>query len=114
MLKNELVRLHHILDAAREAVGFVQGRCRTDLDADRMLNLALVRLLEIIGEAARGISREFCQAHPNVAWKKMTGMRDRLVHGYFDVNLDVVWETATVDLPPLIVQLEKVIVSGNI
>ncbi len=114
MLKNDLVRLHHILDASREAVGFAQGHCRTDLDVDRMLNLALVRLLEIIGEAARGISGEFRQAHPNVAWKKMTGMRDRLIHGYFDVNLDVVWETATVDLPPLIVQLEKVIVSENI
>ena len=113
MPKNDLVRVRHILDAAREAVGFAQARCRKDLDADRMLNLSLVRLLEIIGEAARGIPREFREAHPNVAWKKMTGMRDRLIHAYFDVNLDVVWETATVDLPPLIVELEKVIALKN-
>ena len=113
MLKNDLVRLHHILDAAREAVGFTQGRGRKDLDGDRMLSLAMVRLLEIVGEAARGISGEFREAHPNVAWKKMSGMRDRLIHGYFDVNLDVVWETATADLPPLIVQLEKITTSEN-
>jgi uncharacterized protein with HEPN domain len=74
-----------------------------------MLSLSLVRLLEIIGEASRGISEEIRLAHPEIAWKKMTGMRDRLIHGYFDVNLDVVWETVTQDLPPLIAQLEKLL-----
>lgn len=109
MSKNDLVRLHHILDAAREAVAFTAGRNRKELDSDRKLSLSLVRLLEIIGEAARGISQEFRQAHPKVAWKEMSGMRDRLIHGYFDVNLDVVWETVQKDLPPLVVQLEKIL-----
>ena len=113
MSKNDLVRLHHILDAAQEAVAFVGNRSREDLDSDRMLNLSLVRLLEIIGEAARGISEEFRQTHPKVAWKQMVGMRDRLIHGYFDVNLDVVWETVRKDLPPLIAQLEKITASQN-
>jgi len=107
MFKDDNVRIQHILDAAREAVAFVDGHCRADLETDHKLNLSLVRLLEIIGKAAREISPEFREAHPDVAWKKMVGMRDRLIHGYFDVNLDVVWETVTDDLPLLITQLEK-------
>src|SRR3990172_657730 len=105
----DTVRLRHILDSAREAMAFVEGRSRSDLDADHMLSLALVRLLEVIGEAARGMSREFREAHPEVAWSKMAGMRDRLIHGYFDVNLDVVWKTVADDLPLLLVQLEKIV-----
>ena len=109
MYRNDEVCARHILDAAREAVGFAEGRSRTDLDTDRQLNLSLVRLLEVIGEAARGISQEFREAHPEVAWKKMIGMRDHLIHGYFDINLDVVWQTVTEDLPPLIAQMEKIL-----
>jgi len=111
MHKNDEARLRHILDAVREAVAFSEGRSRSDLDKNRMLSLSLVRLLEITGEASRGISEEFRLTHPEIAWKKMTGMRDRLIHGYFDVNLDVVWETVTQDLPPLIAQLEKLLAS---
>ena len=113
MFGNDLVRLRHILDAAREAVGFLHGRCRKDLDTDRMLNLSVVRLLEIIGEAVRGISPEFRDSYPDLPWKKMIGMRDRLVHGYFDINLDVVWETVSDDLPSLIVQLEKILAPAD-
>jgi uncharacterized protein with HEPN domain len=109
MSENDSVRIHHILDAAREAVGFLEGRHRADLDTDRQLNLSLVQLLEIIGEAARGISPQFRDAHPELPWKSIIGMRDRLIHGYFDINLDVVWETVTDDLPPLIAKLEKIL-----
>lgn len=105
---SDAVRVRHILDAAREASAFVEGRSRSDLDADHMLGLALVRLLEIIGEAARGVSGTLREAHPEVAWNKMAGMRDRLIHGYFDVNLDIVWETVTRDLPLLIAEMEKI------
>ncbi len=108
MFKDDNVRIRHMLDAAREAVAFVEGRSRPDLDTDRKLNLSLVRLLEIIGEAARGISPEFHKAHLDLTWKKMVGMRDHLIHGYFDINLDVVWETVENDLPPLIEKLEKI------
>ncbi len=109
MSEIDYVRVRHILDAAREAVSFSEGRCRTDLDTDRKLNLSLVRLLEIIGEAARSLSQEFRQEHPDLPWKSMVGIRDRLIHGYFDINLDVVWETVTEDLPPLIAQLKKIV-----
>jgi uncharacterized protein with HEPN domain len=108
MSVTDAVRVRHILDAAREALAFVEGRSRADLDADNMLGLALVRLLEIIGEAARGVSGTLREAHPEVGWNKMAGMRDRLIHGYFDVNLDVVWKTVTRDLPLLIAQIEKI------
>jgi uncharacterized protein with HEPN domain len=111
MLKNDIVRLRHILDAALEAVAFSQGRKREDLDNDRMLSLSRVRLLEITGEAARSVSPAGRDAYPKVVWKKMVGMRDRLIHGYFDVNLDVIGETVTEDLPPLIVQLENILSS---
>lgn len=110
MFEDDEIRLRHILDAAREAVGFTEGNRREDLDTDRKLSLSLVRLLEIIGEAAKGITTEFRQEHSELPWKSMVGMRDRLIHGYFDVNLDVVWETVTNDLPPLINKLEKLVV----
>lgn len=111
MFEDDSVRIRHILDAAREAIAFAKDRTRANLDTDRKLNLSLVRLLEIIGEAARGISQEFRDSHPALPWKTMIGMRDRLIHGYFDVNLDVVWQTVTEDLPPLIAQLEKIVPS---
>ncbi|MHC4521805.1 MAG: HepT-like ribonuclease domain-containing protein [Planctomycetota bacterium] len=83
------------------------GQQRSDLDTDRKLCLSLIHLLEIIGEAARGVSAQVRQDHPDVPWKKMMGMRGRLIHGYFDVNLDVVWQTIGEDLPALLAQLEK-------
>ena len=109
MFEDDVIRMRHILDAAREAVNFIEGHNREDLDTDRKLNLSLVRLLEIIGEAARSITNEFRQKHPELAWKSMVGMRDRLIHGYFDVNLDILWETVTKDLPPLIDKIEKIL-----
>jgi uncharacterized protein with HEPN domain len=112
MLGNDLVRIRHTLDAAREAIVFCQGRSREDLKTDRMLNLSLVRLLEIIGEAARGVSEACRSIHPEIPWKSMAGMRDRLVHGYFDVDLDIVWETVEKDLPSLVSRLEKILAEG--
>jgi uncharacterized protein with HEPN domain len=109
MLRTDKVRLRHILDASKEVVEFVKGRSRAELDSDRKLNLSLVRLLEVIGEAARGMSDEFRTQHSELPWKKMVGMRDRLIHGYYDVDLDVVWETATEDLPGLVAKLESVL-----
>jgi uncharacterized protein with HEPN domain len=109
MLRTDKVRIRHILDASKEAVEFVKGRSRAELESDRKLNLSLVRLLEVIGEAARGMSDEFRTQYPELPWKKMVGMRDRLIHGYYDVDLDVVWETAIEDLPGLVAKLENIL-----
>ena len=104
-MKPDLVCIHHILDAAREILDFSDGKSRQDLDVDRKLNLSLVHLLEIIGEAAVGISDEFRQKYPHVPWKEIIGMRNRLIHGYFDIDLDIVWKTVQEDIPPLISNL---------
>lgn len=107
--RDDISRLRHILDAAQQALRFTQGKERQALDADDLLRLALVRLLEIIGEASRGISDELCARYPDVAWRQMAAMRNRLIHGYFEVNYDLVWETITTELPLLISQLQHVL-----
>ncbi len=86
----ETDRLRHMRDAACAALRFVRGRTRADLDADEMLAFALVRALEIIGEAADKLSDPTHAAHPSIPWSEIIGMRHKLVHGYFDVDLDIV------------------------
>ncbi len=108
-LPDDATRLHHILDSARMAVRFAAGHTGDDLLTDDMLFLALTRLLEIIGEAAAGVSAEFKSAHPEIPWRQMSAMRNRLIHGYFDVNRRLVWETVTGDLPPVIHQVQAAI-----
>ena len=102
-------RLQLILEAAQKAVRYTKNRKRNDLDTDELLGLGLIRLLEIIGEAAWGISDSLRNKHPEIAWRQMANMRNRLIHGYFDVNNDLVWETVTLELPPLIAQIKAVI-----
>jgi uncharacterized protein with HEPN domain len=98
-----------MVDATHEALSFVTGKERSELDSNRMLTLALVQLLEVIGEAASGISDGFRNAYPTIPWKSIIGMRHRLIHGYFDVDLDIVWQTVRTDLPPLLQQLEQLV-----
>jgi uncharacterized protein with HEPN domain len=106
---DDLTRLHPMQDAAREALGFMSGKRREDLANNRMLVLAVVKDLEIIGEAAGRISSECRTRHPGILWAVMVGMRNRLTHAYFSIDLDIVWDTVTNDLAPLIEQLERVI-----
>ena len=107
MQARDLTRLRHLHAAVQEALALIAGRTRDDLDQDRTLNLALVRLLEIIGEAARSLSPPARQAHPEIPWQRMIGMRNQLIHAYFDIDLDIVWQTAQEDLPPLLRALER-------
>jgi uncharacterized protein with HEPN domain len=82
MRKDDRVRLQHMLDAANEALTFIQGRIRADLDNDRMLVLSLIRELEIIGEAASKISAETRSQNTSIPWQDISGMRNRLIHAY--------------------------------
>jgi uncharacterized protein with HEPN domain len=109
MPKRDNGRLEDMLDAARKAVGFTKDRSRKDLDEDEMLSLALVRLLEIIGEAARFVPEEIRNTHPKVPWREIASTRNRLIHGYFAVDLDVIWAIVKQDIPPLINQLEDIL-----
>lgn len=109
MQRDDMVYIHHILDAARKALLFTQNHTRKELDTNEMLSLSLVRLLEIIGEAANVVSTDFRGKHSHIPWKKMIGLRNRLIHGYFDINLDIVWDTVVEDLPPLVAEMEKIV-----
>ncbi|MCH9046907.1 MAG: DUF86 domain-containing protein [SAR324 cluster bacterium] len=113
MLPEDRERLRHILDAAKEAMSFVANRTRADLDTDRMLTLALVKEIEIIGEAAHRMSEDARGENPQIPWPQIIGMRHRLVHLYFDIDQDVLWDTVAENLPPLIAALEKILPSGN-
>ena len=106
MSKSDTVRMRHMRDAALEARYFVSGRSRADLEGDRLLGLGLVRLLEIVGEAARHVTEPTRQKYPNVPWLNISDMRNRLIHGYSDIDLDIVWNAIAVHLPPLIRELE--------
>lgn len=105
----DIARLTHMLEAAQEATAFALGRKREDLDTDRQLQYSLVRCVEIIGEAASKITPEFRMATPQIDWDDIIGMRHRLVHTYYDINLSIVWRTVEVELPPLIAELEKIL-----
>ena len=102
-------RLRRMLDSAEKAVMLSQSRNRQDLDNDDLFSLAMTRLLEIIGEAAKTIGPEVREAYPQIPWRQIAGVRDRLIHGYFNVDLDVVWSILKQDLPPLVTQLRTVL-----
>ncbi|MBI4317175.1 MAG: DUF86 domain-containing protein [Chloroflexi bacterium] len=106
MQEADSVRLRHMLDAARQAVEFARSRSRADLDRDPMLALALVKLVEIVGEAASQVSDPGRANAPSLPWAEIISMRHRLVHAYFDINLDILWQTIRHDLPPLIAALD--------
>ncbi len=108
MYKDDKSRLMDMLDAARLASEFVKERKRSDLDIDPMLKHALVNVIEIIGEAGKYISDEFKTDYPEIPWIDIVDMRNRLIHGYFKINLNIVWDTVTNDIPVLIEQLEKI------
>ncbi|MDY7011256.1 MAG: DUF86 domain-containing protein [Planctomycetota bacterium] len=109
---DDAMRLRHMLEHAREAVAMIQGRRPDDLKTDRMFQLALVRLIEIVGEAASRVSDEGQNHYPSIPWQEARGMRNRLVHGYDTVDLDVLWDTVQDDLPPLIEELQKILDNG--
>jgi uncharacterized protein with HEPN domain len=101
----DLVRLRHLRDAAEKAIAFSQGKTRESLDDDELLRLALTKLVEIVGEAAKQISDATRRQHPSVPWAAAGRMRDRLIHHYFDIDLDILWATITADLPELLAVL---------
>jgi uncharacterized protein with HEPN domain len=106
---DDQVSLRHMLDHAREAREMAHGRQRSDLESNRMLQLALTRLIEIVGEAASRVSGSAREQHREIPWPNIVGMRNRLIHGYDVVDLNVLWDTVGTDLPPLIAQLEIIL-----
>lgn len=107
--REDRVRLSHMLDGALEIQQYADASAREDLDNDRKLVHSLVRLLEIIGEAASQISDELREDAPEIPWAVIIGMRNRLIHAYFAINLDVIWSTSTEDIPLLITELKGIL-----
>jgi uncharacterized protein with HEPN domain len=108
-MQHDLIRLQHMLDAGKDAIQFSFGRERNHLENDRMLALALIKALEIIGEAASKVSENFKSEHSEIPWIEITGMRNRMIHAYYDVNLDILWQTIKSDLPDLLKSIEKIL-----
>ena len=109
MQHNDDLYLLHMLESAQKSLAFVQGKTRADYDQDEVLQLALLHLIQTVGEAARNISDEYQQQHPEIAWKPIMGIRHRIVHNYADIDDEVIWKTVTDDLPPLVQSLEKLV-----
>ena len=109
MNEQDEIRLRHMLDAGREAVTFAGDHTREDLDGNQMLVRALSMSIGIIGEAASKVSADVQSANPEVPWPQIIGMRNRIIHAYFEVNLDILWETVTNRIPELIEQLEGIL-----
>ena len=102
----------YVLDmllAAREATGFAANLSFDEFERHRMAQLAILKSIEVIGEAASRVSPGCMESHPEIPWSRIVAMRNRLVHGYFNVNLERVWETVKKEIPRLIRQLEPLI-----
>lgn len=101
MRDEDRVRLRHMIDAVDSVQKFLQGRTRPDLDSDEMLLFAVIRAIEILGEAAGKLSDDVRTQAPAIPWSAIVAMRNRLIHGYFDIDTEVVWRTVTTELPAL-------------
>lgn len=107
MPKDDRVYVGHMLDMARKALAAMGGKTRKDFDGDEILRIALAHMLQVIGEAGRKVSPEFCAKHPAIPWKRIVGMRHKVVHDYLSIDDDVVFETVDKELRALVVQLES-------
>jgi uncharacterized protein with HEPN domain len=109
MENKDLTRLHHMLDSVNAILSFVKGENRNSLDTNRLLLSGIIRELEILGEAAGKVSKETQNRFPEFPWKQAIGMRNRLIHAYFDVDPDIIWKTTQKILPNLSEELKKII-----
>jgi uncharacterized protein with HEPN domain len=101
MRKDDAIRIRHMFEALNEALAFAEGKSRDDFMRDRMLVLSVVKCIEIIGEAASKITSETRTRHLDIPWVEIIAMRNRLIHVYYDIDIDRVWDTIVDDLPTL-------------
>lgn len=113
MKDNDRIRIQHIIDAAREALSFVRDIDQENFSKNRMMILSVIKEIEIIGEAASKLSDETKLKYLDIPWKDIVGMRNRLIHGYFDVDVKLVWNTTKINLPPLVSSLEAILTKND-
>lgn len=109
MSKDDQVYVGHMLDTARKVMEKVQGISREQFEKDENLRLALTHLIQVIGEAAARVSHQFCQSHPEIPWRAIVGMRHKVVHDYLNVDEEILWDTASQEMLPLLRQLERIV-----
>jgi uncharacterized protein with HEPN domain len=107
-LRSDRERLLDILEAL-ERIDGQAARGHAAFAVDELAQTAVIRWIEVIGEAARGVSEELRRAHPEVPWRQIVAMRNVLIHGYFDIDVDLVWSVARNDLPKLGAQVRAIL-----
>lgn len=109
MKKDDFVYLRHILDAISRIEQYVQGVRYEDFMDDHLVQDGVIRQIEIMGEATKRLSKEIRERHSEMPWKDLAGMRDKLIHHYFGVDLDAVWDTLEKDIPVLKERLGNIV-----
>jgi uncharacterized protein with HEPN domain len=109
MARDELLYLRHVLDAINIIEEYLQGVDEEHFKATRLLQDGTIRQIEIIGEAVKNVSKDIRKSYPEIPWQDIAGMRDKLIHGYFGVDIEEVWETAKQDLPVLKDQVKGIL-----
>src|SRR5713101_8147037 len=107
MRPDDRIRIRHMVEAAEAVLQIIDQRTRHDLDADLTLRLAVVRAIEILGEAASLVSIETRTLVSTIPWAAIAGMRNRLIHAYFEIDYDIVWRTATTEIPAMLPALRE-------
>lgn len=113
MKKSDTVYLHHILDAIEQIETYIAGISYEQFLQERLIQDGVIRQLEIIGEASRNLSSQFRDQHPRIPWRQIIGLRNRVIHAYFDINLDIIWEVTQNDVPTLKNAMESFISENN-
>lgn len=113
MRAEDRIRLKHMVEAGQAALKFVDGKKSSDLQTDQMLLFAVVRAIEVLGEAANKVSEDLQSANQSIPWRAIVGMRNRLVHAYFDVDTEMVWKTLQNEIPGLLRTLEAIIAADQ-
>ena len=110
---SDSIRIRHMVEAVRQTIEYAAGRNAEDIEGDPPVRALFIRNLEILGEAASRVTPELREAHPEIPWRDMVDLRNRLIHAYFDIDMDIIWATVQRALPSLLAKLEALLKSPD-